>query len=58
MKENSSTHWQKPLLYAMILIIGMFLGNYTKGRFSLQSLSNHAANPMEEIINLVQAKLH
>ena len=56
MKENSSTHWQKPLIYAMILIIGMVLGNFTKGRFSLQSLSNHSVNPMEEIINIVQAR--
>jgi carboxyl-terminal processing protease len=56
MKENLQSNWHKPILYAIILIIGMVIGNFTKGKFSLDALGNQTANPIEEIIEIVQSK--
>ena len=56
MKENLNSSWHKPIIYAIILIIGLVLGNFTKGKFTISSLGKKSSNPIEEIMEIVQSK--
>ena len=56
MKENLSSNWHKPILYALILIVGMVLGNFTKGNFSFDAFSKPATTPIEEIMEIARSK--
>ena len=56
MKENLNTSWKKPIIYALILIVGMVLGNFTKGEFSLGAIRKQSGNPLEEIMEIVHSK--
>lgn len=56
MKENLNTSWKKPIIYALILIVGMVLGNFTKGEFSLGAIGKQSGNPLEEIMEIVHSK--
>ena len=56
MQEKNKSSWITPITYAVVLIIGVGIGHYLKGDFSLGSLQNNSASPMQEIINLVKSK--
>ena len=56
MKENLSSNWHKPILYALILIVGMVIGNFTKGNFSFDAFSKPATTPIEEIMEIARSK--
>jgi len=56
MKENLSSNWHKPILYALILVIGIILGNFTKGNFSFKDLGKSSATPIEEIMEIAKSK--
>lgn len=56
MKENLSSNWHKPILYALILIVGMVLGNFTKGNFTFDAFSKPATTPIEEIMEIARSK--
>ena len=56
MKENLSSNWHKPILYALILIVGMVIGNFTKGHFSFDAFNQPATTPIEEIMEIARSK--
>lgn len=56
MKENLSSNWHKPILYALILIVGMVIGNFTKGNFSFDAFNQPATTPIEEIMEIARSK--
>lgn len=56
MQENNKTNWASPLKYAIILLIGVFLGVFLKGNLSLKGLQSDNSVPVQEIIDLVKSK--
>jgi carboxyl-terminal processing protease len=56
MQENNKSNWFTPISYALVLIIGVGLGVFFKGNFSLGSMQSSEASPMQEIIDLVKSK--
>jgi carboxyl-terminal processing protease len=56
MKENLTSNWHKPIVYALILIVGMVIGNFTKGNLSLDAFSKPATTPIEEIMEIARSK--
>jgi len=56
MQENNNINWKSPLKYTALLIIGIFLGIFLKGRFALNWWGNSNTVPVQEIIDLVKSK--
>lgn len=56
MQENNKSNWATPITYAVVLVIGVGIGFFFKGNFSLRGLQINNTNPMQEIINLVKSK--
>ena len=56
MQENNKSNWFTPFSYAIVLIIGLGIGLFFKGNFSLQSLKMNGASPIQEILDLVKTK--
>ena len=56
MQQKNNSSWFTPISYAVILVIGVALGAFFKGSFSLGSLQWQNKNPMQEIMEIVQSK--
>ncbi len=56
MQENNKSNWFTPISYAIVLVIGLGLGVFFKGDFSLSGMQKGDASPMQEIINIVKSK--
>jgi carboxyl-terminal processing protease len=56
MQQNNNTNWATPVKYAIILLIGVSLGFFLKGRLSLKGLQSDNSVPVQEIIDLVKSK--
>lgn len=56
MQENNKSNWTTPITYAVVLVIGVGIGLFFKGNFSLGGFQLNNASPMQEIINLVKSK--
>ena len=56
MQENNKSHWSTPLLYALILLVGIAVGLFVKGGFSWTNISWKSQNPMEEMMQIVTSK--
>ncbi len=56
MQENNKSNWFTPFSYAIVLIIGLGIGLFFKGTFSLQSLKMNGESPIQEILDLVKTK--
>jgi carboxyl-terminal processing protease len=56
MQENNKSNWFTPISYAIVLVIGLGLGVFFKGDFSLSGMQKEDASPMQEIINIVKSK--
>jgi carboxyl-terminal processing protease len=56
MQENNNINWRSPLKYSLILIIGIFLGIFLKGRLSLNWFGSNKKVPVQEILDLVKTK--
>ena len=56
MQENNKSHWSTPILYAIILLVGIAIGLFVKGGFSWTNMTWKFQNPMEEMMQIVQSK--
>jgi carboxyl-terminal processing protease len=56
MQENNKSNWFTPFSYAIVLIIGLGIGLFFKGNFSLQRFTMNGASPIQEILDLVKTK--
>ncbi len=56
MQENNKSNWFTPISYAIVLVVGVGLGVFFKGNFSIGSLQSSESSPMQEIIDLVKSK--
>ncbi len=56
MQENNKSSWFTPITYAIVLVVGVGIGLFFKGDFSLGSMQGGNGSPMQEIINLVKSK--
>jgi len=56
MQENNKSNWITPITYAVVLVVGVGIGLFFKGDFSLGNMQSSGASPMQEIINLVKSK--
>ena len=56
MQENNKSNWFTPISYAIVLIIGVGLGFFVKGNFSIGNLQSSNESPMQEIMELVKSK--
>jgi hypothetical protein len=55
MQQNNNTNWAMPLKYSVILILGIFLGIFLKGKLSFSWWADKSV-PVQEIIDLVRTK--
>lgn len=55
MQQNNNTNWATPLKYSVILILGIFLGIFLKGKLSFSWWADKSV-PVQEIIDLVRTK--
>jgi carboxyl-terminal processing protease len=56
MQDNNNLNWGKPLFYAFLILLGIFIGVFFKGNFNLGALTQKNQQPIQEMIDLVQSK--
>lgn len=54
--RSTQTSWVTPILYAGILLLGIGIGIFLKGSFSIGFPSSDSSSAMDEIIELVKSK--
>ncbi|MFM7719997.1 MAG: S41 family peptidase [Sediminibacterium sp.] len=54
--RSTQTSWVTPILYAVVLLLGIGIGIYLKGSFSIGFPSSDSSSAMDEIIELVKSK--
>lgn len=54
--RSTQTSWVTPILYAVILLLGIGIGIFLKGSFSIGFPSSDSSSAMDEIIELVKSK--
>ena len=54
--RSTQTSWVTPILYAVILLLGIGIGIFLKGNLSLKGLQADNSIPVQEIIDLVKSK--
>ena len=54
--RSTQTSWVTPILYAVVLLLGIGIGIFLKGSFSIGFPSSDSSSAMDEIIELVKSK--
>ena len=54
--RSTQTSWVTPIIYAVVLLLGIGIGIFLKGSFSIGFPSSNSSSAMDEIIELVKSK--
>jgi carboxyl-terminal processing protease len=54
--RSTQTSWVTPITYAVVLLLGIGIGIFLKGSFSIGFTSSDSSSAMDEIIELVKSK--
>ena len=54
--RSTQTSWVTPIIYAGVLLLGIGIGIFLKGSFSIGFPSSNSSSAMDEIIELVKSK--
>ena len=54
--RSTQTSWVTPIIYAGLLLLGIGIGIFLKGSFSIGFPSSDSNSAMDEIIELVKSK--